>query len=51
MDAVAHCVRPGVVLSWKAFSAAIGDFVADQPRRHRTERFAAAAEVYTMTLM
>ena len=43
VDAVAHCMCPGVVLSWEAFNAAVVDFHADQARRHRTRRFAAAS--------
>ena len=36
-------MRPAVVLSWEAFDAAVVDFDAEDARRHRTRRFAAAA--------
>ena len=43
MDAVAHCMRV-----CEAFNAAVVAFDAEQARRHRTRRFAAAGVVYTM---
>ena len=48
VDAVAHCMRPGVVPSWEAFNAAVVGFDADQARDEHTRRFAAAAVENTM---
>ena len=47
-SAPAHCVRPGVVLSWEAFTATVVYFDPDQARRHRTRHFAAATVVHTV---
>ena len=48
VDPVAHCMRPGVVLSWEAFNAGIVDFDTEQARRYRTRRIAAAAVVHAI---
>ena len=48
VDAVAYCMRPGVLLSWKAFNAAVAGFDAEQAQVERKRRFADAPVVHAL---